>query len=83
MCLQNGLKIEGETIPQRKFARSGASQNSSTCWRPLRINILITAGEQGSSRGVRHTVTTLTGPLTLFVLVCTNFVHKLVDALSG
>jgi hypothetical protein len=35
VSLENGLKIKGESVPEREFAASRAGQDTSAVWSPL------------------------------------------------
>lgn len=38
VCLEDGLKVEGESVPESEFTACGAGEYSSTLGRPLKMN---------------------------------------------
>ena len=82
MGLQDGLKVEGQTVPQRELAARRASQNAPSLGCPLE-NKDDRSGVYDVNDNSERTVTTLTGQRILFVEVWMNLVHSDVDALPG
>lgn len=82
MGLQDGLKVEGQTVPQRELAARRAGQNAPSLGCPLE-NKDGRSGVYDVNDNSERTVTTLTGQRILFVEVWMNLVHSDVDALPG